>query len=676
MCRAGEIETFLAHIEKFWPPPPSVPSGWSCNWTDWERLLSYYWLSPYYLKLTQIEMHVNLQYGIPGSTRPILFSNERDMFVFNIVRSNTYYLFHGATSVLYRFNKDVFNENSLIELMKKGDDAVVSKLEELEECKEGLAAIQRIRQRDATVIPLLADQFLHYTPLLTTPSMEGTPLELSRDKDQESEAESKEEEDDTANLEQYMRELSNDIQELEQNLQALSQEYPDMQPGEQGKEEKELSPEHFAQQLMILLTMMKMRADIIIKQMEAFPVEDQYKTVFQLLVETAKSHRAAIDEPDRTILDGLRLARYLQTTIEHNFSVIQSDPETALEFLGNQLGFRGRPKFDKSKHCVRCKTKPGNIVIRHAFRRALDPTVNPLPDGPRRKGLKAGGDLLIGYSGGLGSGVLLDLVYRTYFSFDDAPIDPATGKPRGGKDHPRNLLVWPRGIICYVETCNAFSGAIDRTEDIRAAVQQYEGLVFLPLRIEDAFSLNWWENNIGGKPHEKDLGIDITNEVLLISSVSNLKDVSTPVERLKKYISSLPTQTAIPSAVRTLTRMLLLHTASAMGCSHLLLGTSLTSLSISLISSISQGGGFVVREEAREDWTPQQSAVSRKENGHENGTIRIVRPLQDIGMKECAMWAWWHNLNILGSDKFPNGKQSIGRLTRGESLYPIASGFI
>ncbi|KAG6813416.1 hypothetical protein H0H92_011395 [Tricholoma furcatifolium] len=355
---------------------------------------------------------------------------------------------------------------------------------------------------------------------------------------------------------------------------------------------------------------------------------------------------------------------------------------------------RGRPKFDKSKQCVRCKEKTGNIVIRHAvyckdcffplisikFRRTLDPTVNPLPDGVRRRGLKAGGDLLIGLSGGLGSSVLLDLVYRTYFSFHDAPIDESTGKPRGGKDHPRNLLVWPRGVVCYVETCNAFPGARDRTEDVRAVVEKYEGLTFLPLRIEDAFNRAWWDS-VGGTGDLEDLGMDLGNEGLQNSSrkrhfhgltldylALNLLPISdaanvTPADQLQKFISSLPTQTAIPSAVQTLTRMLLLYTASSTGSSHLLLGTSLTSLSVSLISSISQGGGFAVREQAKEEWIPTHS-LTRKENGHADGSVRIIYPLQDIGMKECALWAWWRGLRVVGREKFFGGRQSIGPLTK------------
>jgi cytoplasmic tRNA 2-thiolation protein 2 len=152
---------------------------------------------------------------------------------------------------------------------------------------------------------------------------------------------------------------------------------------------------------------------------------------------------------------------------------------------------------------------------------------------------------------------------------------------------------------------------------------------------------------------------------LFLSAVSDVADDNSPVARLRRYILSLPTQTAIPSAVQTLTRLLLLHTAMATGSSHLLLGTSLTSLSISLISSISQGGGFVVREEAQEEWTPRIPIDNRQANGHKNGTVRVIRPLRDIGMKECAIWAWWNGLTVVGRERFLGGKQSIGALTKG-----------
>jgi cytoplasmic tRNA 2-thiolation protein 2 len=122
-----------------------------------------------------------------------------------------------------------------------------------------------------------------------------------------------------------------------------------------------------------------------------------------------------------------------------------------------------------------------------------------------------------------------------------------------------------------------------------------------------------------------------------------------PTERLRHYLSSLPTATAVASSVGTLIRILLYHTARATSSSHLLLGTSLTSLSISLISSISQGGGYAIREEMEEEWS----------------SIRLIRPLRDIGIKECAALAWWSQLEVIGKEKPASLKQSIGGITEG-----------
>ena len=93
------------------------------------------------------------------------------------------------------------------------------------------------------------------------------------------------------------------------------------------------------------------------------------------------------------------------------------------------------------------------------FRRSLEPSINAIPDGPRRTALKASGNLLVGFSGGLGSTVLLDLVSQCYFSAGTATVNGAS-KLKGGKDHPRNASVWPRAAICYVEVCGAFPGVL------------------------------------------------------------------------------------------------------------------------------------------------------------------------------------------------------------------------
>ncbi|TFK75222.1 hypothetical protein BDN72DRAFT_787883 [Pluteus cervinus] len=344
-----------------------------------------------------------------------------------------------------------------------------------------------------------------------------------------------------------------------------------------------------------------------------------------------------------------------------------------------------RPKYDKTKICVRCKLAMGSVVIRHVvyckpcfgpmvatkFRRTLEPHINVTPDaGPRRKALKAPGSLLLGFSGGLGSVVLLDLVNRSYFPPSNSTGDASSeqtksgngiglrdekAERRGGKDHPRNLRVWDKGSVCYVEICGAFPGMRDRTEEMRDLVNSnFPQLEFISARLEDAFDDAWW-NAVGGKLVDGAFRVDVSSEELHLSAMSG---EATPADRLQKYISLLPTQTAIPSAIQDLTRLILLHTALYRNASHLLLGTSLTSLSVSLISSISQGGGFNVREEAQEEWIPPDSRSRPSQI-----PIRIIRPLRDVGLKECAMWAWWNGLHIPGREKHPGGKQGVGALT-------------
>ncbi|CDO74974.1 hypothetical protein BN946_scf184945.g46 [Trametes cinnabarina] len=348
-----------------------------------------------------------------------------------------------------------------------------------------------------------------------------------------------------------------------------------------------------------------------------------------------------------------------------------------------------RKKYDKTKNCVKCKVAQGNLVIRHAvyckecflhlvvhkFRRTLEPTVNPKPDGPRRTALKPAGNLLVGFSGGLGSSVLLELVHRCYIA-----LDKSTMLADGGSHHPRHERVWKRVSVCYVEVCDAFPGMKDRTEEIARHIKRYDGLDFVSLRIQDAFDLSWWKR-VGGKPFSSELGVTLADEDLFLESLASKS--SDPLTSLRTYLSSLPTPTAITTSVQTLTRLLLLHTALHTGSSHLVFGTSLTSLAVSLISGVAQGSGFNIREETQEDWTPEPPEVSASEvpeestnardSQHEGKkarkgkrTVRVVRPLRDLGMKECAAWAWWSDVPVVGKEKWgwAGARPGIGTLTK------------
>ncbi|TFK49647.1 hypothetical protein OE88DRAFT_1713409 [Heliocybe sulcata] len=320
-----------------------------------------------------------------------------------------------------------------------------------------------------------------------------------------------------------------------------------------------------------------------------------------------------------------------------------------------------RRKFDRTKTCIKCKDNQGNVTIRHAvyckecffpmlnqkFKRSLEPTINPIPDGPRKKNLYPPGNLLIAFSGGLGSTVLLDLVHKGYVA-SRKPREDADAAVR--KKDPKNEMVWKEVHVCYVEVCGAFPAMRDRTEDVRRVVESYDGFKFVPLRVEDSFDTKWWES-VGGKPDKGELRVDITNEDLILLPSSN---ATSPLSALHTYLSSLPAPTAIPTTLQTLTRLLLLHTARATSSSHFLFGTCLTSLSVSLVSLVAQGGGFNIKEEVQEDW------------GGEGGrqAVRIVRPLKDIVMKECAMYAWWRGLEVVGQEVWPDARQGIGGITK------------
>ncbi|OCH83976.1 hypothetical protein OBBRIDRAFT_840060 [Obba rivulosa] len=334
-----------------------------------------------------------------------------------------------------------------------------------------------------------------------------------------------------------------------------------------------------------------------------------------------------------------------------------------------------RPKFDKSKHCVKCKVALGNIVIRHAvyckecffslvafkFRRALEPFVNAKPDGPRRTALKPAGNLLLGFSGGLGSTVLLDLVHRSYIANRKDEL-----RRDGGKDHPRHDKVWKRVIVCYVELCDALPGRKDKISEVAEAVAQYEGVEFVPLRVQDAFDPLWWRC-IYGEDAVSQLRINLENDELTSMLTNPLS--TNPLESLRSYLSSLPTSTAVCSALHALTRVLLLHTAAETDSSHLLLGTSLTSLAISLIRGIGQGAGFNIEQEIQEEWLsdirPPNFDSNDRANENQKG-VRVIRPLRDVGLKECAFWAWWEKLRIVGEDRtgWPDSRQEIGGLTK------------
>ncbi|GBE88399.1 Cytoplasmic tRNA 2-thiolation protein [Sparassis crispa] len=221
----------------------------------------------------------------------------------------------------------------------------------------------------------------------------------------------------------------------------------------------------------------------------------------------------------------------------------------------------------------------------------------------------------------------------------------------------------------------------DRTTQIADTIAGYPGVECRTLRVQDAFDRNWWMK-VHATPDSSDVGVDLSTGELILSILSNSSTSSSPLGLLHSYLASLPTATAVSSAVQALIRLLLLHTAVETSSSHLVLGTSLTSLAVSLISGVAQGRGFSVREEVQEDWFPEEvpgmpdtgdnlhrgteSPNSGKMKGNGRLSVRVMRPLRDVGMKECAAWAWWKKLRVVGKERWQwsGAKQGIYALTK------------
>jgi hypothetical protein len=117
--------------------------------------------------LPQIEMLVNIRYRIPGETRPILFSDEKQSFVFTLVENKRrFFMYNIGEQVLWEFD-GMESEEELVRQMDANFGALERGMKKLVPDDEGEDCVERILARDETVIPVLAEKFLDYTPEAT-----------------------------------------------------------------------------------------------------------------------------------------------------------------------------------------------------------------------------------------------------------------------------------------------------------------------------------------------------------------------------------------------------------------------------------------------------------------------------------------------------------------------------
>ncbi|TFK20268.1 hypothetical protein FA15DRAFT_137099 [Coprinopsis marcescibilis] len=168
-----------------WPRHRNLPSGWQSNWENWQLLLTFYYpTNQYFIIIPQIEFVVNIRYAIRGEVRPLMFNDDKESLIFEVVERGAE---REVASVnpkkepdnprqLYYLDWDeeelyaITNASTVRELSKKmihGGGLKTLKRRRISPDPEGEAIIDRILDEDASVVPILEEQYLGYHP---TPS--------------------------------------------------------------------------------------------------------------------------------------------------------------------------------------------------------------------------------------------------------------------------------------------------------------------------------------------------------------------------------------------------------------------------------------------------------------------------------------------------------------------------
>ncbi|KAJ7601030.1 hypothetical protein C8J56DRAFT_911898 [Mycena floridula] len=151
--------SFVLRAKERWPvPKPPLPKGWSASWEEWKYLFTFYWFSPYYLMLQQIEIFEEV-----GNKWFFVIEAEDD-------EPSTIYCCDCETLELTQLD-GIHDEEILVEALREGGYSSLSFIHIMPD-PLGVKTLERILERDETVIPLLGQRFLTYTPKATTPEME------------------------------------------------------------------------------------------------------------------------------------------------------------------------------------------------------------------------------------------------------------------------------------------------------------------------------------------------------------------------------------------------------------------------------------------------------------------------------------------------------------------------
>ncbi|KAI4520866.1 hypothetical protein K523DRAFT_247261 [Schizophyllum commune Tattone D] len=170
--------------------PPRIPG----NWARFPYFMTYIPPSPYYLMLPQLQMVVNIKYGLKGAVVPQMYDPKHEALVFAMRRwdegdveaaAPRYYWLHCPTGEVSEFLLPDMSgaEESLAARWESAEESLTELLSAvsvqeapqipLEADAKGLAIIERIMNRDPTVIDVLEKEYFGFKISPTTEEQEA-----------------------------------------------------------------------------------------------------------------------------------------------------------------------------------------------------------------------------------------------------------------------------------------------------------------------------------------------------------------------------------------------------------------------------------------------------------------------------------------------------------------------
>ena len=223
-------------------------------------------------------------------------------------------------------------------------------------------------------------------------------------------------------------------------------------------------------------------------------------------------------------------------------------------------------------------------------------------------------------------------------------------------------VIWQHGTVVYVDFSGVADGLEDRTAWLKAIAEQ-KRLGFLGLRAEDVYDPSL-ALRLGGSAVETSLmevnlqSRGMTKSPLYFDRSDSYSDLSvrassssdTPLELLRKLVSSLPAASRPALFSNILTALLHIAARRLPNISHLLLGETSTRQAQRIISGTALGRGWSI---------PLELATDLKLEG-----VTRLQPMKDLTVKDATFFCWLHGAetrnhrswSVRGGSSDPRGK--------------------